>query len=380
MLVDDSAVVRGLFSRLLESDPGIKVITSVANGKMAVNSLNHQEIDVVVLDIEMPVMDGMEALPKMLALKPDVPILMASTLTLRNAEISMKALADGAADYLPKPASTKEIGAEGGFRRELLEKVRNLGLARRRRIARAGATAGSAPKTRPGAFSKPTSTGMPRTHETAEANARRLPGTGFTLREAGREPVEVVAIGSSTGGPQALFEVLKGLRGGCRQPILITQHMPATFTTILAQHINRMTGWDCVEGETGMPITGGRVLVAPGGYHMVVERQGSQNVIRLDDGPEVNFCRPAVDPLFDSIAAVYGGHALGIILTGMGTDGLRGATKMVEAGGTILAQNEATSVVWGMPGAAAGAGICSDVLPVGDMASKVVRLLTRRGR
>lgn len=193
------------------------------------------------------------------------------------------------------------------------------------------------------------------------------------------EPPDVIAIGSSTGGPQALFNLLGTMRAGTvKQPILITQHMPATFTTILAEHISRVSGWDAKEGQDGEVIKPGRVYVAPGDFHMLVETKGADKILRLTkDAPE-NFCRPSVDPMLRSISAAYGKRVLVAILTGMGSDGAKGGAVVVQAGGTVIAQDEATSVVWGMPGAAAQAGICSAVMPLGDIAPWMIKLATRR--
>ncbi|RCK06137.1 chemotaxis protein, partial [Thalassospira xianhensis MCCC 1A02616] len=205
----------------------------------------------------------------------------------------------------------------------------------------------------------------------APAPARRAMTTGqISLLPEKRINVEVIAIGSSTGGPQALFEVLRGL-AGVRQPIFITQHMPATFTTILAEHITRLTGLKCQEGQTGMPIQGGQVYLAPGDYHMVVEGRGNSRKIVLNQNPPENFCRPSVDPMLRSLVESYGGNILTAILTGMGQDGMLGGRTVVGAGGMVVAQDEQTSVVWGMPGAAAHAGICSAVLPVGGIAAYI---------
>ncbi|HSV29629.1 MAG TPA: chemotaxis protein CheB, partial [Candidatus Omnitrophota bacterium] len=200
-----------------------------------------------------------------------------------------------------------------------------------------------------------------------------------TLRNNAPEPPDVIAIGSSTGGPQALFTLLGTMRAGTvRQPILITQHMPATFTTILAEHISRVSGWEAKEGVDGEVIKSGRVYIAPGDFHMLVESRGADKVIRLNkDAPE-NFCRPSVDPMLRSISAAYGKRVLVAILTGMGSDGAKGGKVVTEAGGTVIAQDEATSVVWGMPGAAAQAGICSAVLPLPDIAPWMMKLAARR--
>ena len=185
---------------------------------------------------------------------------------------------------------------------------------------------------------------------------------------------ELIAIGSSTGGPQALPEVLSGLSGKVKQPVIITQHMPAAFTRMLAVHLARYTKSTTAEAEHGMPLRPGHIYVAPGGKHLLVARQNDQLVCHLDDGPPEHFCKPAVDPMLRSVAATVGGRALAIILTGMGQDGLAGCRNLVEAGGAVLAQNEASSVVWGMPGAVAQAGLCRSVLPLNRIAEEIVLL------
>jgi two-component system chemotaxis response regulator CheB len=365
MLVDDSAVVRGLVTRILEEAPEVSVVASVGNGQMALAALERHDIDVVLLDIEMPVMDGMTALPKLLQIDPAVRIIMQSTLTSKGAAISMQALEMGAADYIPKPTATRDLAGGQDFKHELLGKVKALGMARRRDPNRKvrSASSGAAPLPR-SAISRPSA----------------LHPTGpLSLRTHTPEPPDVIAIGSSTGGPQALFNVLGTMRvGTVKQPILITQHMPATFTTILAEHITRVSGWDAREGQDGEVIKSGRVYIAPGDFHMVVETRGVDKIIRLNkDAPE-NFCRPAVDPMLRSISAAYGKRVLVAILTGMGSDGAKGGNVVVQNGGTVIAQDEPTSVVWGMPGAAAQAGICSAVLPIGDIAGWMMKLAARR--
>ena len=362
MIVDDSAVVRGLVTRILEEDSGISVAASVSNGQMAISTLERTEIDVVLLDIEMPVMDGMTALPKLLAVDRDLRVIMQSTLTVKGAGVSIEALEKGAADYIAKPTSTREIAGGMDFKTELLEKVRALGHARQRLPARKLA-------------------GRPAI-DTANYQARPRPAPApaqVTLRTHAAEPPDIIAIGSSTGGPQALFTLLGTMRAGTvRQPILITQHMPATFTTILAEHITRVSGWNAKEGQDGEIIESGRVYIAPGDFHMVVESRGPQKVIRLNKNPPENFCRPSVDPMLRSIVAAYGRKVLVCILTGMGSDGLKGGTEVVNGGGTLVAQDEATSVVWGMPGAVATAGICSAVLPLPEIAAWMMKLAARR--
>lgn len=377
MVVDDSAVIRGLITRMLESDPGISVVASVGNGQLAVNHLDRhpKEVDVVILDIEMPVMDGLTALPLMLKSDPNIKVIMASTLTKRNAEISLKALSAGATEYVPKPSTARELSGENDFRRELLEKVKGLGIIHRTQTgrpiapaARPAAPGAAAPAAAPGA--KPSAAGAPARWQTKHQDE-------VVLRQPGSTRPDILTIGSSTGGPQALFAFLKGLPRSINLPVVITQHMPATFTSILAEHITRMTGWPCQEAKEGDLVEAGKILLAPGDYHMNVVQKGPQRVVTLNQDPPENFCRPAVDPMLRSVVKVYGPRVFTVILTGMGNDGARGSEQVVAAGGTVIAQDEKSSVVWGMPGAVASAGLCSAVLPIDDLAGYVVNFLSR---
>ncbi|EWY35705.1 chemotaxis protein CheY [Skermanella stibiiresistens SB22] len=364
MVVDDSAVIRGLLSRALEGDPELRVVASVGDGQMAINALGRQSVDVIVLDIEMPVMDGLTAIPKLIAIDPAVKIIMASTLTLRGAEVSMKALQSGAADYVTKPSSTRELGAADAFKRELVSKVKALAASARR--------AGS--RNRPGLRSDRPSVPLnpmprPRSMDPAAVVLRPMPALV--------PPPDIIAIGSSTGGPQALFEVLSHLKGGIRQPMLITQHMPATFTTILAEHITRQCGITCAEAKDGEPLVGGRIYLAPGDFHMMLATKNGSTVLSVNKDPPENFCRPAVDPMMRSIAKIYGRRAFAIIMTGMGQDGMRGCAELVAAGGLVIAQDEPSSVVWGMPGAVATAGLCSAVLPLREIGPYIRKIALR---
>jgi two-component system chemotaxis response regulator CheB len=351
MVVDDSATIRGLLRRTLAGDPEIEVAAAAGDGSAALTAIKGIAVDVVVLDIEMPVMDGLTALPLLLAARPGVQIIIASTLTRRNAEISLKALSLGAADYVTKPSAVELVGAET-FKRELLEKVKTLG-RRAQSLPRRAAAATARPAEAPLA----------------------APKRPIVLRTAAGTRPAAIAIGSSTGGPQALVAVLTALRGGPTQPILITQHMPPTFTAILADHLKRASGRETAEGIDGEAVVDGRVYIAPGDHHMRVERRPDGSLrIRLGKEPPEHFCRPAVDPMMRSIAAAYGGKTLAVILTGMGHDGAAGVREIAAAGGTVLAQDEASSVVWGMPGAAAATGVCSAVLPLGEIAPAVTRV------
>jgi len=344
MIVDDSAVIRGLVSRWLEPIKDIVVVASAANGAHALRQIATADVDVIVLDIEMPEMDGMTALPKLLAARPGVQVLMASTLTARNAEISMRALDLGAADYITKPTARVLGGTEGDYQRDLIEKIRAL-------APRARRPAGL----RPSAGQKP-------------SPAQPLPAAGKAIQLRPLPPVvskpEVLLIGSSTGGPQALCQVLKALTKPVRVPILITQHMPPTFTAILAQHLEKACGLVTREASDGDLLAPNRIWVARGDWHMRLARADNGLCLKLDQEPQENFCRPAVDPLFRSAAQVLGGAVAAVVLTGMGQDGALGAKAIAEGGGMVVAQDEASSVVWGMPGAVATRGYAHHVSPL----------------
>ncbi len=379
MVVDDSAVIRGLLTRSLESDPAIKVVASVANGQMAINTLARQSLDVIVLDIEMPIMDGLTALPQLIAADPAVKVVMASTLTAKNADISLRALKAGAADYVTKPSSTRELTGAEQFKLELVEKVKALGQAARRADPRkASPQPGFAPRPVAVAAAAAPATGEARSPYTLPTPIRVKPETGpLTLRPMVEGRPEVIAIGSSTGGPQALFEVLSHLKEGVSQPILITQHMPATFTTILAEHITRQCGVQCAEAKDGEAIVGGRAYVAPGDFHMLVVTKNGTPTLQLTKDPPENFCRPAVDPMLRSIVKHYGRRVLSVILTGMGHDGQKGCAVVTEAGGMVVGQDEPSSVVWGMPGAVATAGLCSAILPLKEIGPFIRKIASR---
>src|SRR4051794_19403702 len=314
MIVDDAVVVRGLVSRWVGEEPGLKIVASLRTGREAVDQLLRHNPDVVVLDIDMPDLNGIEALPLLLEKKRDLVVIMASTLSRRNAEISLRALSLGAADYVPKPATNREVTTSASFRRELIEKIRQLG-ARRKRSADVRART---PAAIPGGLARA---------KIALADAPPVVPThghssDFKLRPFGLTPPRALLIGSSTGGPQALTTLVAQLGPVIeRAPVLITQHMPPTFTTILAEHLARAAGCPAHEAEDGEPILPGRIYLAPGGRHMSVGRRDGVATIVINDGPLVNFCRPAVDPLFTTAAEIWASTALAVILTGMGSDG-----------------------------------------------------------
>jgi two-component system, chemotaxis family, protein-glutamate methylesterase/glutaminase len=364
MVVDDSVVVRGLVTRWLGEEPDIKVVASLRNGRDAVDQFDRFTPDVVLLDVEMPELDGLAALPLLLQKDRNLVVIMASTLTRRNAEASFKAMALGASDYIPKPETSHGVTTSVEFRRELIQKVRSLGSRGRPRTV----TRPSAPASTPsGADIQPPRGTVPA--------VLPVPTARIKLRPFGNVAPRVLLIGSSTGGPQALNTVIGQLGAVIdRAAVMITQHMPATFTTILAEHLARASRRPAREAIDGEPIVPGRIYIAPGGRHMLVERANNAPIITLNDGPPVNFCKPAVDPLFSSASRFWGPAILAVVLTGMGSDGANGAADIVAAGGSIIAQDEATSVVWGMPGAAANAGVCSAVLPLDQIAGRVGRL------
>jgi two-component system chemotaxis response regulator CheB len=364
MVVDDSVVIRGMISRWIGAEPDMEVSASLRTGLDAVNQIERIKPDVAVLDIEMPELDGISALPQLLAKKRDLVIIMASTLTRRNAEISFKALSLGASDYIPKPESTREATAAETFHHDLIQKIRHLGARARRRAQPAvSPSMAPAPERARGVLAQPVATPV------AQLQLARQPFSMLAPR--------VLLIGSSTGGPQALMTLVADIGPVIdRFPVLITQHMPPTFTTILAEHLARASRRPAHEAVDGEIVKPGRIYLAPGGRHMRVVRHGAETAIALDDGPPVNFCKPAVDPLFNSAIDVWQGGIMSVILTGMGSDGMRGGKDIVAAGGSVIAQDEATSVVWGMPGAAANAGICAAVLPLNQIAPKLVRLFS----
>jgi two-component system chemotaxis response regulator CheB len=370
MVVDDAVVVRGMLARWIEAETGLVLVATLRSGREAIEQVERCDPDVVILDVDMPDTDGITALPRLLEKRRDLVVIMASTLTRRNAEISLRALALGAADYIPKPETTREITNSTAFRRELIDKIRALGARRKRppppRAPHVAATATIA-----------------RRDERVDAVLRHVASPALApaehaaikLRPFAVHTPRVVLIGASTGGPQALNAVIGRLNGVVDDaPVLVVQHMPPTFTTILAEHLARASGRVAREAVDGEPVRSGRIYIAPGGRHMRIVRRSGTAAIALDDGAAVNFCKPAVDPLFSSAAEVWGPRNLAVVLTGMGSDGSRGAADIVAAGGSVIAQDEATSVVWGMPGTVAHAGLCAAVLPLEQIAPKIVRM------
>ena len=353
LVCDDSFTIRSAISRILRSDPSIEIAGLAADGEKAAEILKRGGIDVVVLDVEMPVMDGLTALPLLLRIDPSVRVIMASALTTVGGAIAMQALQAGAADYVPKSAARHT----DDFAREIVANVNG-----QAKLRRHGGSHGARPSVTSGSVG-------------ASAPA---PGNGIALRPAPSRSPLLRAVGSSTGGPQALFSFFRALTKPLPVPIIVTQHMPPLFTRSLAEHINRLGARPCQEAGENERLLPDRILIAPGDRHLTIQAADQGLRARLtDDAPE-NSCRPAVDPMLRSASAACAGRVLAVILTGMGQDGLRGSQTLLEAGGCILAQDEASSVVWGMPGAVARAGLCHAVMPIQELAAKVMQLLGRR--
>jgi two-component system chemotaxis response regulator CheB len=347
LVCDDSATIRGLIATTLDRESDVQVSATAVNGRACLDALAKDVPDIVLLDVEMPVMDGITALREIRRLHPKLPVLMFSSLTERGAKATVDALLAGANDYVAKPA-----GLDAG---DVAERIRTEVVGRIRALARRDGRLGAA------------STPMP-----AAAAPRPRPA-------ARREAVRGVVIAVSTGGPTALAEVLSACAAGAGVPILVVQHMPAFFTTQLADRLTKLVGVPVAEGTEGMRIAPGSVVLAPGGRHMEVAADPLGCRVRLGDGPPENSCRPAADVLFRSAARLWGPGTLGVVLTGMGRDGLAGSRAVVEAGGAVLAQDEFTSVVWGMPGEVVRAGLADAVLPLGQVGVEIALRLRRRG-
>jgi len=348
--------------RIIDATPDLRVVGSASNGRIGLESIAEADPDVVLLDIEMPELDGLATLPRLLAAHPHVRVIMASSLTQKGAQVTLEALAIGAADYITKPTSRAGPDALAPMAEQVVAKIRGLGRARRGGVITTEPR--SAPRPQTPSYGTPT---FRPSAEPAPSFANRV------HREPTRKPA-VIAIASSTGGPNALVNLLRGLPNDFRTPIIITQHMPPLFTLLLAQRLQRETGRPCVEATDRMPLAEGHVFIAPGDYHLIVEPAGDGWRLRLTQSAQENHCRPAADPMFRSVAEHFGSRALALVLTGMGEDGRRGSQAIRNAGGHVFAQDEATSVVWGMPGAVVAAGCADAVLPIDQLSQRVALL------
>ncbi|MBG0566860.1 protein-glutamate methylesterase/protein-glutamine glutaminase [Actinoplanes aureus] len=367
LVVDDSVVVRRLIVDALGEAPGIQVVGTAANGLLAQAKIDQLKPDVVTMDIEMPQMDGIEAVRELRKRHATLPVIMFSTLSAAGANATLEALSAGATDYVTKPSNVGSVQQSiAAVREQLVPKIQALGGRRKP----AGPPARSAPlSARPGAA--PLRPGLP------PSAPGRPPAAGpAPVRPAGRRvaggKIDILAIGSSTGGPDALTKVLLGLPADLPVPIVITQHMPPVFTKMFAERLDRSTPLRVVEAGEGMELAPGNVYIAPGDRHLVFQRRGTATVTQLSSAPQENSCRPAVDVMFRSVAALYGGSAFAAVLTGMGQDGRSGAKVLRDSGAEVLAQDEATSVVWGMPGAVVGAGLADEVLPLDRIAGALL--------
>jgi two-component system chemotaxis response regulator CheB len=338
LVVDDSAVIRRLVTTALSEDPEIEVVGTAANGNIAITKLAQLHPDAMTLDIEMPELDGLETLRAVRPLYPRLPVVMFSTLTEKGAVTTLEALTLGASDYVTKPANVGSVAESiARVREQLVPKLKALAGARK-------AAGVSSPRSLP---SRP-------------------------LADGG-EPLEAVVVGSSTGGPDALSEVLSRLPRDFPVPLFVVQHMPPLFTAILAQRLDGVSALSVTEAQHGARPQPGHVYVAPGDHHLRVERDVHGPRVTLTQGPQENFCRPAVDVLFCSAVPVYGSRTLSVVLTGMGQDGREGVRALHAVGARSLVQDEPSAVVWGMPGAVARAGLADQILPLTDIGPAITQ-------
>ena len=344
LVVDDSATIRNVLSSTLAADPDLQIAGTAVNGQVALAAIAAGPPDIVLLDVEMPILDGISTLREIRRSHPKLPVLMFSSLTERGSQATLDALLAGANDYVAKPAGLDAADVARRIREDVIGKIKAL-------VPRGG---GGAP--RPAAPSAPRPTVAPR-----------------------REVIRGVVIGVSTGGPVALAEVLPAFAAKARVPVLIVQHMPAFFTAQLAERLSRICGTSVREARMGEEVRPGDILMAPGGRHLELTGDAAGVRTRLTDDPPENSCRPAADVLFRSAARIWGRGTLGVVLTGMGRDGLQGAQAIVAAGGEVIAQDEFTSVVWGMPGEVVRAGLADAVLPLSQIGVEVGLRLQRRG-
>ena len=350
LIVDDSVVVRRMVAEMLSADTALEVAATAPNGRIALAKLPQVNPDLVLLDVEMPEMSGLATLAALRKDYPRLPVIMFSRFTSRGATVTLEALTLGASDYVTMPENAGRAPQEvPELRRQLIDKIKELCHADQP----VGTKRGAAP-----------------------TPARVRPPSALGLSRPQR--VEIVAIGASTGGPNALATLIGALPAECPVPIVIVQHMPAAFTRLLAERLAARAAIGVVEGSGGTTLHPGSAWIAPGDCHMEVMRNAQQAVcLRLHQGPPENSCRPSVDVLFRSVAQMYGARTLAVVLTGMGQDGLRGCERIREAGGQVLVQDEGTSVVWGMPGLVARAGLADQVLPLEQLAPEIVRRIQK---
>ena len=388
MLVDDSAVVRGLMNRWLTAEDNIEVVSRCHNGLHAVREVKTVQPDIVILDIEMPEMDGLEALPLLIQAAPNARILIASSLSQRNAEISLTALEKGAHDYIPKPSTNSDLTTSADFRVDLITKINALcvgaGGKSACKFTRATPDAGAANKVEKAANPQPAKRRESSAGSVLPAvsvPSKSMSDTSVShdnLRKFNHVIPDILCIGSSTGGPRAVQTVLAAVVPHIAKiPVVLTQHMPGTFTAVFASHLDKALPVPVAEAVDGEALMPGRVYVAPGERHLMFKKGASGVEVVLDDGPQVNFCKPAVDNMFQSAHDMYGKKILSVILTGMGQDGAAGGKLIADAGGNVLVQDAESSIVWGMPGAANKAGVAAGVFSLDEIGNKIVQAVQR---
>jgi len=332
MIVDDSVVARAVLTRMIESDPGFEIAAVAASAEEAVFLLDRCRVDAVILDLEMPGEGGLKSIPRIIAAAAGAKVMIVSSLAEDGAEQTVAALALGAADTLPKPGTGR---FNGKFSEILLGKLKSLGYA------------------------------------SVEPPPTPVKKGSATLRAMPTDPIDVLAIGASTGGIHALGALFHALPGEIGVPILVTQHLPVPFMGVFARQLGAVARRPAIIAEDGMRLEADVILVAPGDAHLTVEPGPGGAVVRLTHGRSSSGCMPSVDPMFGSVGAVYGGGALGVVLTGMGRDGVEGASRLVACGGSVVAQDEASCAVWGMPRAVLEAGLACAVLPPDKIARRI---------
>ncbi len=367
LIVDDSAFIRRALKRILGTDPDFEVTASAANGHLALRALDEHEVDAVVLDVEMPVMNGIETLEAIRARDRSLPVVMFSTLTTRGGEAALEAMARGASDCVAKPSNQgSQEAAFQAVRDQLLPRLRSL--VETHSIRRRPDRTGAGTEARAAAIPEPDrSLVVPDTVPEPRARERTT-------------AVDLVAIGVSTGGPTALATVLGALPADLGVPVVITQHMPPLFTELLARRLDGICPLDVTEAKDDDVVEAGHVLLAPGDRHLTLVRSAGAVRVVLDDGPPVNSCRPAVDVMLDSIAATHRDRVLVAILTGMGRDGLAGCRRLGELGAHVIAQDAESSVVWGMPGYVAKEGLADSILSIESIAPEITRVVRAGAR
>jgi two-component system chemotaxis response regulator CheB len=373
LIADDSSVTRRIVSEAITREPDMELVGAAQDGEEAISFFKSQKPDLVLLDVDMPTLNGIEALKAIRKLNDSVPVIMFSTLTVKGGEATLDALSSGATDYVAKPTGVGHLNkAMDYLRQELIPKVRMWGARFKSRQEKAAQASAAAPQKTNGMVSSTTANKDARGSASFTLTAAKPAVTPPQPAPRRRNvPIGVLAIGSSTGGPNALAELIGLLPGDLGVPVLITQHMPPVFTQLLAERLDRGSRLKVKEAFDGAVVRPGEAWVAPGDFHMIVTREGTDTILRINKNAPENSCRPAVDVMFRSIADVYGASTLACILTGMGRDGTAGAQVLAKVGASILAQDEASSVVWGMPRAVYEAGLADAVLNLKDMAAAI---------